>query len=454
MSDNAALYHATQDSEEVFLIFVFDKNILDKLPDSKDKRITFIWQCLEDINETISSLGSRMFTFYGTPTELIPQLVDDLGIEAIYFNRDYEPYAINRDKQVTESLRGKNIAVHSFKDMVIFEGAEVLKDDGSPYTVYTPYSKKWKSRFSSQNVECYVPNLKTLAKENKYPNCNPVILNDIGFKLEDIIFPGGEFQAKQKLHDFYDSIDSYHENRDFPFLNGTSGLSVHFRFGTISIREAIRFIYDKPMNRGREIWLNEIIWREFYQSILYHFPYVERESFKKEYKTLDWPGEMDHFHLWCRGETGYPIVDAAMRCLNSTGWMHNRLRMIAASFLVKDLLIDWRLGERYFAEKLLDYDLASNNGGWQWCASTGVDAQPYFRIFNPYLQSKKFDPEGEFIKKWCPELSGYNSKWIHTPHLATSLEMNFSQCVVGKDYPLPVVEHAKQKDLVLKLFRG
>lgn len=389
LEDNAALYHALKSGNKVQCIFIFDSNILNKLEDKTDARVSFIHQQLEILQNQLALLGSDLKTYYGNPDEVWSEILKEIQPKAVYTNRDYEPYAKERDQSIKLLLEKQAIPFQTYKDHVIFEKEEILKDDGSPYVVYTPYSKKWKSKLTDFYVKPY-PNHKYF-NAFKQSKATPIIgLKEIGFQKSQLKFPPKVI--KQGV------IKKYESQRDFPSIKGTSMLSVHFRFGTISVREKVA--------KGKKLsekWLNELIWRDFYVQILHHFPYVSKRAFRPKYDHIKWSLNETHFKAWCEGKTGYGIVDAGMRELNKTGFMHNRVRMIVASFLCKHLLIDWRWGEAYFANKLLDFDLASNNGGWQWAAGSGVDAAPYFRIFNPYTQIQKFDKDHTYIKKWVPE---------------------------------------------------
>jgi deoxyribodipyrimidine photo-lyase len=410
LEDNAGLYYALKGNSSVLPLFIFDTVILDRLDDIGDKRVQFIYNSLLVLKEQLEECGSTLLAFYGDPVEIFRQLEP----RAVYTNGDYEPYARKRDKEVQQMLLAKNIAFHAYKDHVIFEKSEIVKDNGDPYTVFTPYSKKWKATLSRIFVKSY-PAKKYIHNLKKTETLLIPTLTEIGFQTTASEFPRRIIKTS--------IIADYHNGRNFPGINGTSRLSVHLRFGTVSIRKLVRLAQKK-----NETWLNELIWRDFYQMILWHFPHVEKSCFKPAYNHIQWENDVSAFEAWCEGRTGYPIVDAGMRELNTTGFMHNRVRMIVASFLTKHLLIDWRWGEAYFAKKLLDFDLAANNGGWQWAAGCGCDAAPYFRIFNPELQTKKFDPEHTYIKKWIPE-------------------MNTLQ------YPKPIVDHQKARDRVLKVYR-
>lgn len=389
LEDNTALYFALQENKAVQCIFIFDTEILDKLEDKNDARVTFIYQELKRLKQELNELGSDLWVLYGKPEEVYKALIEKHTISSVYTNRDYEPYARQRDTAIEELLTSKGIAFNTYKDHVIFEQAEVVKDDGNPYVVYTPYSKKWKDKLTpddtaERDTSSFFGNF------HKTASSELITLEEMGFEASKIPFP--------KRQTTLGIIRNYEKNRNFPAIEGTSRLSVHFRFGTISIREKVR----KAIGHS-EKWLNELIWRDFYSQILYHFPRIETESFRPQYDAINWRNNQKEFEAWCAGKTGFPIVDAGMRELNTTGYMHNRVRMIVASFLTKHLLIDWRWGEAYFARKLLDFDLASNNGGWQWAAGSGVDAAPYFRIFNPHSQLTKFDKNLRYVKKWVRE---------------------------------------------------
>jgi deoxyribodipyrimidine photo-lyase len=389
LHDNAALYHALSECQNVQCIFIFDKNILDKLVDRDDARVTFIHNQLMNLQEQLLDLGSDLKIYYGYPDKIWQTIIEDLKPEAVFTNKDYEPYARERDHKIAELLKSNNVLFHAYKDHVIFEEDEITKDDGDPYVVFTPYSRKWKSTLTNKDITSY-ENEKYFNHFIKSAPTDKISLEQMGFIPNSMNFPSITTQIG--------IIKNYGLKRNFPGIDGTSRLSVHFRFGTISIREKVR--KGKSLS---ESWLNELIWRDFYSQILYHFPRVKEGSFRPKYDAISWKKSQDHFEAWCQGKTGYGLVDAGMRELNATGFMHNRVRMVVASFLTKHLLIDWRWGEAYFAQKLLDFDLASNNGGWQWASGSGVDAAPYFRIFNPYTQIEKFDKDHTYIKKWIPE---------------------------------------------------
>lgn len=390
LKDNTGLWHALRAELPVLPIFIFDTNILHKLENKADRRVSFIHAALEEMQEQLVSQGSSLQVFIGKPVEVFAKLCSVYRVNSIFSNADYEPYGIERDNAVKKLLETKEIKFQPFKDQVIFEKEEVLKDDGKPYTVFTPYSRKWKNIFTEAAI-------KPRASEKLLGNCIKAkattipSLKEIGFTETGKGFPAKSLNKELLL--------KYGQQRDFPAVKGTSKLGVHLRFGTISIRALAAYAL-----KYSPVYLNELIWRDFYQMILWHFPLVGAgRSFKPAYDKIEWRNNETEFEKWCSGQTGYPIVDAGMRELNNTGFMHNRVRMITASFLCKHLLIDWRWGEAYFAEKLLDFDLAANNGGWQWSSGSGCDSAPYFRIFNPYLQTKKFDPDLKYIRYWVPE---------------------------------------------------
>lgn len=415
LTDNAALYHALKDNNPVLPIFIFDRNILDQLENKSDRRVEFIHTALQEMQEQLKKMGSGLQVYDGFPEQVFKQILEKYQVEKAFTNHDYEPYALERDAAIEQLLKSNGASFHTFKDHVIFEKNEVIKDDGTPYTVFTPYANKWKAKLKSFYLEAY-PTEKYFSDFYKQEMTDILSLESIGFQKVDQPFPSKE------LPDII--IKHYKESRDYPALeNGTSKMGVHLRFGTVSIRELAR--RSITLNGT---YLNELIWRDFYHMILWHFPKVGKGmSFKAAYEMIEWRNNEEEFQKWCDGMTGYPIVDAGMRELNATGFMHNRVRMITASFLVKHLLIDWRWGEAYFAEKLLDYDLASNNGGWQWASSSGCDAAPYFRVFNPTLQTEKFDKELKYIKKWVPEFQEFS-------------------------YPKPIVVHEDARKRVLEVY--
>ncbi|MCZ0931841.1 MAG: deoxyribodipyrimidine photo-lyase [Oligoflexia bacterium] len=450
LTDNRALFLACEKSKQVFLAFVFDINILNKLSNKKDLRVEFIFNAIQSINQKLKEQNSQVLILYGNPVELIPALCKKLKLSAVFVNEDYENYAKQRDQAIKKQLIRQQTAFHSSKDQVIFNGSEIKKEDGSSYRVFTAYKKAWLKKLKpKEHLKEYRANLQKLSstKNNRQKKWK---LEDLGFQKTELNISSGEKSAQIQLKKFSQSIRQYHTNRDYPYLNKSSRLSVPLRFGALSIRECVRFAL-KQKSRGNEVWLAELIWREFYSMILDQFPYVEKKAFLKKYQNLKWSYSKKRFQAWCKGQTGFPIVDAGMRQLNQTGFMPNRIRMITASFLVKDLLIDWRKGEKYFAEKLLDFDLAANNGGWQWCAGVGCEAQPYFRIFNPITQSQKFDPKGAYIKSWVKELKNLNEKAVHFPMTCpTELPKGFQ---LGKNYPFPLVDHKTQRQKALKFFK-
>lgn len=415
LHDNAGLYHALRENKTVLPVFIFDKHILDRLDDDSDRRVDFIHQALTAVNKELVSLGSSLRVFHATPKEAFNTLLKDYSLQSVYTNHDYEPYAKDRDDEIKQLLLKNNVDFKSYKDQCVFEKDEVIKDDGKPYTVFTPYANKWKKKLRAFYYKSYPnePYFSSFIKERE--NTLPS-LESMGFVKTDIGLP-----KKITVNDLL--LKNYKNQRDYPAVSGTTRLSIHLRFGTVSIRQLVAKTL--PLS---ETWLNELIWRDFYMMIMWHFPHVAERSFKKEYDLIPWRNNEQEFERWCKGETGFPLVDAGMRELNATGFMHNRVRMIVSSFLIKDLLIDWRWGEAYFAKKLNDFDLSANNGGWQWAASCGCDAAPYFRVFNPTEQQKKFDPKFEYIKKWIPEF-GTNK------------------------YTLPIVDHAQARLRVIALYK-
>lgn len=445
LDDHAALSRATAEFDKVYVAFVFDTVILDALPSRSDTRVAFIHQSVMELHDALRSSGSGIDVLHGDPVDLIPRHARDLGVHKVLAAHDDDPYALKRDSSVSRALR--DIAFETVKDHVIFERQDILNSEGLSFKVFTPYRNAWMAKLNGDEVDERRVDTSKLAS----PTSNHIPrLNDLGFEDAKPWIAGGSSQAEKRLKNFLERIDHYKEKRDFPDPLGTSTLSVDLRHGTISVRKLVRTALERKATK----WLDEIVWREFYYMILANYPHVVDEPFRAEFRGVAWPGNLDHFAPWKKGETGYPLVDAAMRCLNETGWMHNRLRMVCAMFLTKDLLLDYRLGEAWFAEKLLDFELASNNGGWQWSASTGVDAQPWFRIFNPVLQSRKFDSQGTFIRRWCPELSELDDDAVHWPHDLTPMEQIAAGCELGRDYPHPLVDHATQRDLALSFLES
>jgi deoxyribodipyrimidine photo-lyase len=384
LHDNHGLFRALKSGDPVLPIFIFDKEIIGHLSDKEDSRL----------KEELEKEGSSILVLHQKPLDAFKEICNEYDVKNVFTNHDYEPYAIARDEEVGKWLAKKHIGFQSFKDQVVFERSEVMKGDGTPYTVFTPYSRIWKMKFREQGITLH-PSEKLKAKFLRTDPLPFPELKDIGFKTSSIRVPGPSLDKK--------IVENYDETRNIPSISGTTRLSVHLRFGTVSVRKLAKFAAET-----NEVWLNELIWREFFMMILFHFPHVVKESFKKKYDKIKWRNNEEEFEKWCKGETGYPIVDAGMRELNQTGFMHNRVRMVVASFLTKHLLIDWRWGEAYFAEKLLDYELSSNNGNWQWAAGCGCDAAPYFRVFNPSEQTKKFDPELKYITRWVGDMKQYD----------------------------------------------
>lgn len=394
LEDNTALYYALKGKHPVLVVFIFDPEILKTLPEKKDRRVSFIYRQLQNLNEKICRYGSSLLVLHEVPKTAFQSLLKEYEVREVFTNHDYEPYARKRDNEVAGLLAENNVEFHTFKDQVIFEKDEVMKPDGSPYTVFTPYSRVWKKRLQEEDMP-FFPSEEHLDNLLNMSQTPMLSLEEIGFEAVDPNVPEADLSE--------DLIRNYHKTRNLPGVKGTSMVGVHLRFGTLSVRHLV-----KKALQFNEVWLNELIWREFFMMILWHFPQVVNQNFRSKYDRIPWRNNEREFQLWCRGETGYPLVDAGMRQLNKTGWMHNRVRMLTAGFLCKHLLIDWRWGEAYFAEKLLDYELASNNGNWQWAAGTGCDATPYFRIFNPDTQLMKFDPDLKYVKTWIPDFrAGY-----------------------------------------------
>lgn len=459
--DHAALHHALRAADRVHCAFVFDTDILDALPTRRDRRVEFIHASLAELDAALDATsraaggqGAGVIVRRGPATDCIPRLARELAVDVVFANRDYEPAAIARDGKVLGRLAADGIGFADFRDQVVFERDELLTRAGQPFSVFTPYRNAWlreadDARFAPYPVQPHAARLAPKPAGETLP-----ALGDIGFEATDLRalgLPTGASGGRRLFAGFLARIDRYRQARDFPAIDGVSYLSAHLRFGTVSIRELAGCARQRG-GEGAETWLSELVWRDFYQMILWHNPHVVDRAFRREYERIAWDDAPDLFAAWCEGRTGYPIVDAAMRQLNGTGYMHNRLRMIAASFLVKDLGIDWRLGERYFAARLNDYDLAANNGGWQWAASTGCDAQPWFRIFNPVTQSQKFDPEGRFIRRYVPELARVPVPHLHAPWAMGEAEQAAASTRIGVDYPLPVVDHARARQRTLERF--
>lgn len=453
--DHAALHHALRSARQVACVFVFDRVILDALPRA-DRRVEFLQRTVVELDAALRETGQRaggpgggLWVRHAVPEEAIPALARQLGAQAVFANHDDDPYALARDAQVRGRLADLGISLHLSKDHVVLERDEVLTGNGTPYTVFTPYRNAWLKRLDDFQLRSY-PIAKHAAALMPKPDGETLpSLADLEFEptnLTALKMPTGPSGGQALLDDFLGRLDQYHETRDFPAVKGPSYLSTHLRFGTVSIRELARLAHQRALagSRGAEVWRNELTWRDFYHQILFHHPHVVGHAFRAAYDRIAWERGKHAdalFQAWCEGRTGYPIVDAAMMQLNQTGYMHNRLRMVVASFLIKDLGIDWRRGEAYFAEKLNDFDLAANNGGWQWAASSGCDAQPYFRIFNPVSQSKKFDPQGRFIRRYLPTLANLPDGALHEPWLARPIDLQASGVQIGRDYPAPIVQH-------------
>ncbi|RAJ33311.1 cryptochrome/photolyase family protein [Pedobacter cryoconitis] len=414
LKDHAALYHALKEGIPVLLLFIFDRHILDDLNDPKDARVTFIYRKLKELEAELQQKGSSILIKYGTPEEIWPELLKTYTVKSVYANHDYEPYATERDDTLAEYLRSESIDFKTFKDQVVFEKKEIVKADGKPYTVFTPYFRQWKMKLKDFYLKAYPVEKYHKNLLQTQPHAFPE-LSTLGFEESTLQFPSTSFE---------DKLAAYEQRRDFPADDATTHLGIHLRFGTVSIRAAAA----KALHAGADKWLSELAWRDFYMMILSQFPHITTQSFKPAYDQIKWLNREQDFEAWKNGKTGYPIVDAGMNQLNQTGYMHNRVRMIVGSFLTKHLLIDWRWGEAYFAEKLLDYELASNVGGWQWACGCGNDAAPYFRVFNPELQAKKFDPENKYIYRWAPEYK-------------------------QEKHSQPIVDHVFARERILKVFK-
>ncbi|BBH52851.1 cryptochrome/photolyase family protein [Fluviispira sanaruensis] len=452
LEDNIALSKACEMSENVLPLFVFDSNILSKIKNKEDRRVQFIYETLLQLKEDLNNKGKDILILYGKPEVEIPKIAINLNVDALFCNKDYENYAYTRDHSVKKQLQAHNIQFFAFKDQVIFEEKEILNKQAQPYQVFTPYKRAWLAMYQREKIKEAKYKIDKLFSLQSLNGFNSTLsLTDIGFKAIHLQFKIGRAGGIECLQNFATKLSHYHETRDLFAVEGTSRLSVHLRFGTLSIRELFHFA-EKNHSQGSDIWQAELIWREFYKMILCQFPYVEEQCFKQQCVNIQWHDNPEYFEKWKNGMTGFPIIDAAMRQFNQTGWMHNRLRMIVASFLTKDLLLDYRKGEEYFADNLIDFDLSSNNGGWQWCASTGCDAQPYFRVFNPAAQSKKFDPSGAFIRKYCPELKLLDDRYIHEPINSPEKVLTSAQCRLGIDYPKPIVQHDIQRLKAMNLF--
>ncbi len=451
--DHAALSQALDACTAVYCAFCFDTEILDPLPSRVDRRVEFIWHSVQELDQALAERGGGLIVVHGRAREEVPRLAAALGVATVFANRDYEPAAGERDAAVRETLEGHGIGFATFKDQVVFERGELLTGARKPFSVFTPYKNAWLRELSASDLAPH-PVAERLGHLARPPERKMPTLGDLGFRrtnLTELPIPTGMSGARRLFDAFVERIGEYAARRDYPALHGPSYLSVHLRFGTISIRELAGRAHAIG-GRGAETWLSELVWRDFYFMILHHHPHVVGHAFKPELEEVAFDNHPERFAAWCEARTGYPLVDAAMRQINRTGYMHNRLRMVVASFLVKDLHVDWRWGEKYFADHLNDFDLAANNGGWQWAASTGCDAQPYFRIFNPVTQSEKFDPGGRFIRHYMPELGQVSKKFIHAPWRMSSAEQAACGCVIGRDYPPPIVDHAASRKLTLERY--
>ncbi len=455
LHDHAALFAALTEARSVQVVFVFDTDILDALPAREDRRVEFIHASVAALKAELETLGATLHVLHGSARTLIPAFAASANVQTVFCNRDYEPQAIARDDEVAQALQARGIAFHACKDQVVFEQDEVLTQSGKPYGVFTPYKNAWLRKLNETGVAFYDvrPLLGNLKREA--PATLPALAT-LGFAASNLdalgVVPGAT-GAQKLFGDFLARIERYQQARDFPAIKGPSYLSVHLRFGTISIRQLAATAHGMG-GMGAETWLSELIWREFYQQLIWHRPELAQgRCYKPEFDAIVWPNPPGYFEAWCEARTGYPLVDAAMRQINQSGYMHNRLRMVAASFLVKDLLVDWRLGERYFAQHLIDFDLAANSGGWQWSASVGCDAQPWFRIFNPVTQSEKFDAQGKFIRRYLPELKPVPDKFIHAPWKMSAAQQSACGVLIGRDYPAPIVDHARQRERALALYK-
>ena len=465
VTDNAALHMALKACRQLHCVFVFDRDILDGLP-RVDRRVEFIRESLVELDQDLRQLSGHndagLIVRHAKAVDTIAPLAQELSAIVVFAAHDYEPQAVIRDAKVRDDLASVGIAFQTCKDHVIFERQEILTQGGTPYGVFTPYKNKWLATLTDTDLRAHdsAPLGSSLAPRPPSFRMEVPTLADLGFEttnLGTLRLPTGASGARQLFEDFFDRMDDYHDTRNFPSKKGPSYLSVHLRFGTVSIRQLAATALQRHIqgSQGASVWLGELIWRDFYFQILANFPHVAGGAYKPEYNAIPWesgPRAQSLFKAWCQGETGYPLVDAAMAQINQTGYMHNRLRMVVGSFLVKDLGIDWRWGEAYFAQHLNDFDLSANNGGWQWVSSSGCDAQPYFRIFNPISQSEKFDPQGEFIRRYVPQLGKLPNKLLHAPWKATALELQMAGVTLGGNYPLPIVSHEEARLLTLSRY--
>jgi deoxyribodipyrimidine photo-lyase len=473
--DHAALHHALADCRRVWCVFVLDTTIIEPLlqckrdahPDEMptDRRIDFILASLSELDSALRKMGGGLLVFHNDPRESIPELAEALGVDAVYANRDYEPVPIERDAVIEARLREAGRAFYSFKDQVVFERDEILTRSGKPYVVFTPYRNAWLKKLTPDDLARYriAPASGQLCAPPAGIACDVPDLATLGFapsNLDQLELPAGMSGAHAMFDDFLGRMGDYAVQRNFPAMNGPSHLSVHLRFGTISVRALARAAHGRSLERGGEgaaAWLNELIWRDFFFMVLEHHPWLAQgRAFRAQYDAIRWETGTKAdtwFAAWCEGRTGYPFIDAGMRQLAQTGYMHNRLRMVTASFLVKNLGIDWRRGERFFAEHLNDFDFAANNGGWQWVASTGCDAQPWFRVFNPVTQSRQYDPHGRFIKRYVPELDLLSARAIHAPWL-TPAALAEAGLMLGRDYPHPIIDDTEARARSLERFKA
>ncbi len=447
LNDNITLHYALHDAARVIPVFVLDPRLLDsdKLASARKQ---FLFDSLADLEARLRERGGRLIVRRGEPARELVRLVRETQADAVYFHRDYTPYARRRDGRAVNALNALGVRVEVFDDNYLAAPEQMLKDDGTPYTVFT----RFRLRFDERVI---VPNRYATRGDLNTPR-DISSLDIPSIKRNSHFARGGETEGLKLARAFFrraDGLRAYRDIRDLMARDATSHLSPHLHLGTVSVRELVRAAREANAGRHGQAWINELVWREFYSTVLWHFPYAARGAFRREYEQMAWENDAEKFAAWCAGRTGYPIVDAAMRQLNTMGWMHNRARMIVASFLTKDLLIDWRRGEKYFLQNLIDGDIASNNGGWQWAAGTGTDAQPFFRIFNPVLQGARFDADGAYVKRWLPELARVPSKYIHTPWRMPADVARRAQVEIGKDYPKPIVDHALQRERALELYR-
>jgi deoxyribodipyrimidine photo-lyase len=449
--DNTALARAATDGERVVPVFVLDDAVLAR-DDTGAARVAFLVGCLRELADTLAAAGSRLVVVRGDPARQLPRLAQACGAAAVHWNKDYEPFARGRDARVAEALAASGIAAHQWKDHVLFEEREILNGSGRPFTVFTPYARVWASRKPPMPLRRL--RLAPFPSESRLDSLPIPSAHELGFATAATLPPAGESAALRRLRDFVArDLATYAHARNVPACAATSGLSPYLRVGAVSVRAAYAAAA-RAGGSGARTWVGELAWRDFYYQILFHHPNVEHEAFQPEYRGLPFENDRARFEAWCAGATGYPIVDAAMRQLRTVAWMHNRARMIVASFLAKDLLVDWRWGERWFMQHLVDGDLAANNGGWQWSASTGTDAQPYFRIFNPTTQGEKIDPDGDYVRRWVPELSAVPARWIHRPWDLPPAEAERAGVRLGSTYPARIVVHEEQRPKALAMYEA